>query len=150
MTEQKVPMAPVQLEMWRAEQATTSARENVYGVIRLHGRLDVDAFRRALAAVVARHEPLRTRMVFDKEPVQLISDVFPCSVELTEVASEDEAVDLIRADAETRIPVDAMPLWRIRLMRLPDGDHVLGFGFHNVIMDGWSSYVFMADLGEAY
>jgi hypothetical protein len=142
-------MAPMQLEMWHAEQAT-SARENDFGALRLHGRLDVDAFRRALAAVVARHEPLRTRMVFDKEPVQLISDVLPSSVELTEVASEAEAVDLIRADAETRIPVDATRLWRIRLMRLPDGDHILGFGFHNVITDGWSLYVFMADLGEAY
>jgi hypothetical protein len=150
MTEQKVPMAPVQLEMWRAEQATTSARENDYGVIRLHGRLDVDAFRRALAAVVARHEPLRTRMVVDPEPVQLISDVFPYSVELIEVAGEAEAVALIRADAETRIPVDALSLWRIRLMRLPDGDHILGYGFHNVIVDGRSLYVFLADLGEAY
>jgi hypothetical protein len=150
MTEHKVPMAPVQLEMWRAEQATTSARENDYGVIRLHGRLDVDAFRRALAAVVARHEPLRTRMVVDPEPVQLISDVFPYSVELIEVADEAEAVALIRADAETRIPVDALSLWRIRLMRLPDGDHILGYGFHNVIVDGRSLYVFLADLGEAY
>jgi hypothetical protein len=150
MTERKVPMAPVQLEMWHAEQTTTSARENVYGALRLHGRLDVDAFRRALAAVVARHEPLRTRMVVDQEPVQLVSDVLPYRVELAEVASEAEAIDLFRADAETRIPLDALPLWRIRLMRLPDGDHILGFVFHHIVVDGWSLFVFMADLGEAY
>src|SRR5262245_6811648 len=126
MTERKVPMASVQSVMWHAEQASTSARENVYGAARLHGRLDVDAFSRALAAVVARHEPLRTRMVIDQEPVQLISDVVPCSVELTEVASEAEAVDLFRAIADTRISLDVLPLWRISLMRLPDGDHVLG------------------------
>jgi len=35
-------------------------------------------------------------------------------------------------------------------MRLPDGDHVLGFGFHHIVMDGWSFYVFLADLGQAY
>ncbi len=150
MTERKVPMAHVQLEMWRAEQTTTSARENMYGAFRLHGRLDVAAFSRALAAVVARHEPLRTRMVVDREPVQLISDVASCGVELTEVAGEDEAVELFRADAETRIPLDVPPLWRIRLMRLPDGDHVLGLVFHHIVMDGWSFHVFLADLGEAY
>jgi hypothetical protein len=150
MTEREVPMAPVQLEMWHAEQTRTSTPENVYGAIRLHGRLDVDAFRRALAAVVARHEPLRTRMVFDQEPVQLISDVFPYNIELIEVASEEEAVDLISPDADSRIPVDALPLWRINLTRLPDGDHVLGYRFHNVIVDGWSLYVFLADLGDAY
>lgn len=150
MAERKVPMAPVQLEMWHAEQATTSARENVYGALRLHGRLDVDAFSRALAAVVARHEPLRTTMVFDKEPVQLVSDVMRYSLELTEVADEDEAVDLFRAIAATRIPLDARPLWRISLMRLPDGDHVLGFVFHHIVTDGWSLFVFLADLGDAY
>ncbi len=150
MTERKAPMAPMQLEMWHAEQTWTSAPENIYGAIRLHGRLDVDAFSRALAAVVARHEPLRTRIVFDQEPVQLISDVFPCNIELIEVASEEEAVNLIRPCADTQIPMEALPLWRISLMRLPDGDHVLGFVFHHVIMDGWSLYVFLADLGQAY
>ncbi len=150
MTERKVPMAPSQLEIWHAEQATTSARENVYGAVRLHGRLDVDAFSRALAAVVARHEPLRTRMVFDREPVQLVSDVFCCGTELMEVASEREAVDFIRADAIPQIPLDALPLWRISLMRLPDGDHVLGFVFHHIVVDGWSLFVFLGDLGDAY
>lgn len=150
MTERKVPMAPVQLEMWHAEQTTTSARENVYGAIRLNGRLDVGAFSRALSAVVARHEPLRARMVFDKEPVQLVSDGVSCSVELIEVASEEAAIDLIRADAGTRILLDVLPLWRISLMRLPGGDHVLGFVFHHMVVDGWSLYVFLADLGDAY
>lgn len=150
MAEQKVPMAPVQLEMWHAEQATMSARENVYSAFRLHGRLDAGAFSRALAAVVARHEPLRARMVFDQEPVQLISDSFSTGVEPIEVASEAEAVDLIRADADTRIPLDTLPLWRISLARLPDGDHVLGLVFHHIVVDGWSLYVFLADLGDAY
>jgi Condensation domain len=150
MTERKAPMAPVQLEMWHAEQTTTFMPESVYGAIRLHGRLEVDAFSQALAAVVARHEPLRTRIVFDQEPVQLISDVLSCRIELIEVASEREAVDLISPNADTQIHVDALPLWRITLMRLPDGDHVLGYVFHHIIVDGWSLDVFLADLGEAY
>ncbi len=150
MAERTVPMAPVQLEMWHAEQATTSARENVYCAFRLHGHLDVDALSRAVAAVVTRHEPLRTRMVVDQEPVQLISEAFSCRVELIEAASEDEAIDLIRAEADTRISLDTLPLWRISLVRLPDGDHVLGLVFHHIIVDGWSVNVFLADLGEAY
>jgi hypothetical protein len=150
MAVQKVPMASVQMEMWHAEQATTSARENVYCAFRLHGHLDVDALSRALAAVVARHEPLRTSMVFDQEPVQLISDSFSVGIEPIEVASQAEAVDLIQADAGTRLPLDTLPLWHISLARLPDGDHVLGLVFHHIIVDGWSLYVFLADLGDAY
>jgi hypothetical protein len=143
-------MAPVQLEMWHAEQRTTSARENVIGALRLHGRLDVAALDRALAAVVARHEPLRTRMVFDREPVQLVCDTLSFALEPIEVAGESEAVAVVTALASTRIPLDVLPLWRIRLLRLPDGDHVLGFVFHHLIVDGWSLYVFLADLGQAY
>jgi hypothetical protein len=150
MAEREVPMAPVQLEMWHAEQTTDSARENVYGAFRLRGRLDVAAFRRALDAVVARHEPLRTTTVFNKEPVQLVSDAVSASVDLIEVASEDEAVSLLRTIVATRIPLEATPLWRISLMRLPDGDHILGFVFHHIIVDGWSVFVFLTDLGEAY
>lgn len=150
MTEHVVPMAPVQLEMWHAEQTTTSARENVFGALKLHGRLDLDAFHRSLAAVVSRHEPLRTRMVFDREPVQLVSDSLSFGVEPIEVAGEGEALDMVTAMASTRIPLDVLPLWRIALLRLPDGDHILGFVFHHLIVDGWSMYVFLADLGESY
>jgi hypothetical protein len=150
MAECKVPMAPVQLEMWHAEQTTRSARENVYCAFRLHGHLDVDALNQALTAVAARHGPLRTRMIVDQEPIQIISDSLSIGTEPIEAASEDEAVDLIRADTDTRIPLDVLPLWRVRLMRLPDGDHILGFVFHHIIVDGWSLTVFLADLGEAY
>jgi hypothetical protein len=150
MTEREVPMAPGQLEMWHAERTTKSVPDNLYGAIRLHGRLDIKAMERALAAVVARHEPLRTRMVFDPEPAQLISDAIPCSMSLIEAADEEEVVKLTRPDAGTQIHMDAPQLWRIKLMRLPDGDHVLGFVFHHVIMDGWSLSVFFADLSQAY
>jgi hypothetical protein len=63
---------------------------------------------------------------------------------------EAEAVDIISPGPGNRIPADAAPLWRVSLMRLPDGDHVLGYVFHHIIMDGWSLYVFLADLGDAY
>jgi hypothetical protein len=150
MAEREVPMAPVQLEMWHAEQTTDSARENVYGAFRLRGRLDVAAFNRALAAVVARHEPLRTTTVATLEPVQLVSDVVPVTAEPIDVADEAEAVSLFTTISATRIPLDSLPLWRITLMRLPDGDHILGFVFHHIIVDGWSVFVFLADLGDAY
>ncbi len=113
MAERTVPMAPVHLEMWHAEQATTSARENVYGAFRLHGHLGVDALNQALTAVAARHEQLRTRVIADQEPIQIISDSLSIGTEPIEAASEDEAVDLIRDDTDIRVRWDVLPLWRI-------------------------------------
>ena len=73
--------APLQVEtsfaqqsLWLLDQADPGQPTyNVLAAVRMRGQLDVPALHRALNAVVARHEALRTSFGFDGyEPVQVI------------------------------------------------------------------------------
>ncbi|MEZ2133197.1 MULTISPECIES: condensation domain-containing protein, partial [unclassified Sinorhizobium] len=59
---ERMPLSPAQERLWFLWRLDPdSAAYTIAGSIRLEGALDADALRSAAAAVVARHESLRTR-----------------------------------------------------------------------------------------
>lgn len=74
--EQPLPLSFAQQRLWFLAQIEgASATYNVPMAMRLHGPLDRDALRRALADLVRRHEALRTRFEErDGVPYQCIDD----------------------------------------------------------------------------
>ena len=124
---------------------------------RLSGPLDVPALRRAVAAVVARHEMLRASLHDGPEgPEQTIHSGLPVEVALVEMAGAD--VEARRAAAEERmqelsravLPLDRAPLWRAELLRVAEDEHFFVLVVHHVVFDGWSLSVFCAELAEQY
>src|SRR5262245_32965626 len=69
-----VPLSFAQERIWFVHQlAPASPLYNIAIPLRLSGELRVDALEKALTAVVARHESLRTRFInADGEPLQLV------------------------------------------------------------------------------
>src|SRR5271166_5525673 len=69
------PLSFSQQRLWFLHQLEPdSAAYNAIDAVRLSGPLDVDALRRGLDAIVARHEVLRTTFdLRDGEPVQAIA-----------------------------------------------------------------------------
>jgi acyl-CoA synthetase (AMP-forming)/AMP-acid ligase II/acyl carrier protein len=123
----------------------------------LEGPLDAAALGRAFAALVARHESLRTsfpkrggrrvpQMDASARIVLPVRDLSPLPAAKARAAAEAEA----RLFA--RVPFDAgiFPLWRARLLRLSPTRHVLAFAVHHAIFDGWSMAVFARDLAVLY
>jgi condensation domain-containing protein len=143
------PTSLLQAEMVLAEQSTDSPRENVYGALLLAGPLDAPALESAFAAVVHRHEPLRTRILAGDVPRQRVEPLRP-RLPPEDVADVDEAVRIADEMARTRIELETLPLWRVRLLRISPSEHVLAFVFHHIILDGWSLFVFLRDLATAY
>ena len=134
-----------------------SAAYNIANAVRIDGPLDPDALERALSAVVARHEALRTRFpeggdgpvaVLDPPaPVRMVRDdltLFP--------QRERDAEAQRRIELEARGPFDLArgPVLRARLMRLAAGTHVLALVVHHIASDGWSMGVIIADLAASY
>ncbi|HEU4560669.1 MAG TPA: amino acid adenylation domain-containing protein, partial [Longimicrobium sp.] len=125
--------------------------------IRLGGELDGVALRRALDAIVARHEALRTTFVeVEGEPVQRIAPVEESRFHLTEHDLEghaDAAAELRRLAAEEAgapFDLEQGPLIRGRLVRLAEDDHVLLLTMHHIVSDGWSMEVLKRELGALY
>jgi amino acid adenylation domain-containing protein len=132
---------------------------NVPGVIWLDGELDVAILAEALAALIARHEPLRTRLVTgdDGRPVQVIDPPGPVPVpELTSYSPlpAPEAARRLRelAGEEALRPfhlADDHPL-RARLARLAANSHALVLVAHQTAVDERSLPALTADLAALY
>jgi amino acid adenylation domain-containing protein len=125
--------------------------------LRLGGALDGDALARAIAALVARHEILRTAYpMLEGRPVAVVHDVSPADLPLTSLSTLPGAqrTAALRAaiSAEVERPFDlaAGPIFRARLFALAPDDHVLLLTMHHIVSDGWSLGVLLRELGALY
>ncbi|MFJ1791042.1 amino acid adenylation domain-containing protein [Kitasatospora griseola] len=154
----RVPASFAQKRLWFLEQlAPGSAVYNIPGALRVHGALDIEAWRRSCAALVQRHEALRT--VFeevDGEPVQVIAE--SGEPEFTVVACEhlhgpdgEEGIkELARAEFARPFDLRRGPLLRITLLRLAAEEHVLLLTMHHIAGDLWSTSVAFRELVAFY
>ncbi|MDO5611890.1 MAG: amino acid adenylation domain-containing protein [Paracoccus sp. (in: a-proteobacteria)] len=141
-----LPLSPAQMQFWLGQQVhPDSAAFSIAFAWDISGPLDVAALERALAWLVARHEPLRTRFpVRDGQPGQRIG---PADFVLTRTGATAQA----DADFAAR-PFDLPrgPLFRAHLLGVAPDRHRLLLSFHHIIADGWSRGVFLRELAQAY
>ncbi|MEV6907964.1 amino acid adenylation domain-containing protein [Amycolatopsis sp. NPDC051071] len=144
-------LSPPQRRLWFLDQlAPDAAPYNIAMAFRLTGALDVDALRHALRAVAERHDVLRWRIrAVDGAP--LADRLPPADVPLPVApVTEDGLRARLAADAATPVRLDREAPWRVRLYRLGETEHVLGFTVHHAVFDGWSQDLLCADLSTAY
>src|SRR5262245_21483952 len=86
-------LSPAQRRLWVQEQlAGWAAAYNMPAALALEGALDAGALRRALCAVVERHESLRTTFgEFDGEPRQVVRDEATFAWEECDLSGEADA-----------------------------------------------------------
>jgi myxalamid-type nonribosomal peptide synthetase MxaA len=123
--------------------------------VRLRGPLQVPALQEALAAVVQRHEALRTGiMAGTGGTVQAVQDSADLVLQQTDLGdSADPAGELSRflsQVASQPLPLDRPPLMRAGLARLSSTEHVLVVAVEHLICDGWSLFVILSDLADFY
>jgi amino acid adenylation domain-containing protein len=166
--EKTPPAAPAPVE--RDIQITEPQREILFGTqlgdeancsfnegtsLRLKGELNEAAFVISLEQLVARHEVLRAVVREDGETVHISAQI-PLPLEredLSALAPEDREArlkELVAEQASTPFDLQHGPLFRMRLVRLAPGEHVLVFSAHHIIFDGWSTNVLYSELGELY
>ncbi len=126
-------------------------------VLRLEGALDVGVLERALSAIVARHEVLRTTFsTVDGRPVPVIHDdaTMPFEVTLRRDLPVADRGAIVRHEAliEARAPFDLRtgPVIRARLIDLADDDHALLLTMHHIVSDGWSIGVLNREIAALY
>ncbi len=159
MTEQYVfPMSVAQVQMWFLNQLQPDDPfYNIAGQVCLRGRLDVQALEQSIAAVLERHECLRTTFdLVDGQPSQIISAQSGMRMahrDLSSLPPESQESQWRRLAAEeAQAPFDLRrgPLLRCTLLRLGDEEHVLLASMHHIIADGWSLAVFTRELAALY
>ena len=152
------PLSFAQQRLWFLHQLEPgSAFYNVGAAVRLSGALDVEALKRALREIVARHESLRTTFgQVDGEPVQFVAWSAEAPFALEDLSAlpleEREAVARREAAVELGRPFDLSrgPLLRVKVWRLGEREHVALVSMHHIISDGWSSGVFVREMAALY
>jgi amino acid adenylation domain-containing protein len=153
-----LPASFAQTRLWFIQQMDpVSSAYNMSFPLRLSGALDARALRRAMTAVVRRHEALRTTLEErGGEIVQVIHPPDPIGVPTVELrglsadAREREAVRLAQAEARRPFDLARGPLLRTTLLRLADEDAAVLFTLHHVVSDGWSMDVLVREVSALY
>ncbi len=125
--------------------------------LRLEGALDRDALVRALDALVARHEVLRTTFhQGDEGPYAMIRPSLAVPFELTSVTASDPTlrereVRATLAD-DMRLPFDLArgPLLRARVFALGVDDHLLALTMDHIVADAWTLGLLRSEIGALY
>ena len=153
-----LPLSFPQERLWFLAQLDerASAAYHVHTGLRILGALNVPALRAALAAIVARHEVLRTH--FEQVAGRVVQRIGPAksgfSLRENDLTGEDLHGDALRGlvneELCTRFDLSSGPLARGRLIRLSDQEHVLLVTMHHIVCDGWSTAVFFRELAALY
>jgi len=152
------PLSYSQARMWLLDQLDhDKAIFNISIAIHLTGSLDMQALQRALAAIMRRHETLRTTFAMqDGRLVQTIGVPAPAPLPLVELSSlpgvERVATAQQLAAAEAQRPFDVRheQLLRLTLLRLGAQEHQLIMTMHHLASDGWSFRVLFQELAVLY
>ncbi|MFP5287404.1 MAG: condensation domain-containing protein, partial [Thermoanaerobaculia bacterium] len=152
------PLSFAQQRLWvldRLEPGSTAY--NMPSVARLRGALDAEAFERALGEIVRRHDALRTTFAegAEGEPVQVVAPFAGFRLPFTDLAGlpqEQRRAEERRLILAERRPYDLEhgPLFRARLVRAGEEEHLLLLDIHHIVSDGWSYGVFFRELGALY
>ncbi|HEX7294905.1 MAG TPA: amino acid adenylation domain-containing protein, partial [Pyrinomonadaceae bacterium] len=128
---------------------------NVPVAFRFSGNLNVAALEKSIAAIVARHETLRTTFrAVDGEPFQFVSPSKTAQLESIDLSGatdpeiECKRLIAIRAEQPFDLAVE-LPL-RALLVKLAADDHLLLLTMHHIVSDAWSVGILVRELSSLY
>ncbi len=156
--ETPAPLSYYQQGLWVMSQLMPDV--SLYHVpkgLRLTGKLDMEALKRALNFLVERHEALRTSFATnDGIPMQVVREVLTLDLPLIDLSHleeserEDKARRVLGEEARRLFDLARGPLVRAHLLRLHEEEHILLVTMHHIITDGWSMNIFDNEFAALY
>jgi amino acid adenylation domain-containing protein len=153
-----VPASFGQARLWFLERLTPGLPTNNLPVsLALFGRLDAEAFERAILRLTARHDSLRTTFSLGTEgPLAWIAEelrVDFARIDLSALPAErreEVAQEIAQREALVGFDLELGPLVRWRLVDTGEERHRLVVVLHHAIADGWSIGILIRDLAALY
>jgi acyl carrier protein len=156
--DRELPLSFAQQRLWFLDQLEPeSAFYNVPTGFRLIGDLDIAVLEQTLTEIVRRHEVLRTSFRSDSgQPHQVIAEPSPVSIsteDLSGLNEEERQRQVSRLSSEVaRQPFDLSrgPLFRTRLLKLHEHEHIILLTMHHIVSDAWSMGILMHEFSALY
>ncbi len=152
--ENSYPLSHGQHALWFLQQTSPqSAAYNIATALRIRGDLNREVLQQVFQRLADHHPSLRTSFTtINGEPVQTVhrqmkldvteQDASHCSAEFLAHQLNDEAHRPFNLAHD--------PLLRIRLFTRTEGEHVLLFVAHHIMLDFWSLGILLRDLQRLY
>lgn len=151
------PLSPAQMPIWRAEVLRRhTPRWTQTTVVRLNGPVDPDALERAIAAIVARHPALRTRLQRrGGKAWQVVSAMAPFSLSRPAMPTQpdggaDAVASFLQATRHDRFDLYGGMLFQADLLVLAPDRSVLVLRLHHVAADGVALGLLVPQIAAAY
>ena len=144
------PLSFAQERLWFLDALGAGGSYHIPIAFKLTGRLELDALREALNAIIARHETLRSAFPApDGQPRAMVARSQTLQLPIVSV---DPGEALLAASAAAVEPFDLAhgPLVRAKLFRLATDEHWLVISIHHIVCDGWSMTNLFSELAELY
>jgi amino acid adenylation domain-containing protein len=115
----------------------------------MEGEFDINRFEQAFIKLIHRHESLRTSFeMINGAPVQRIHEQVEFEIEYhcaERLQDQELPTDFIRP-----FDLSKAPLFRVGLVKLAEGKHLLAFDMHHIITDGVSWVIFVKEFLAFY
>jgi len=146
------PVSLTQQRLWfLAALEPNSPAYHLHWSARLTGALDRTALSRAVDALVARHDSLRTTFhAPEGEPQQCVAAHLPVRIEYLQAAAEKQISRRLEELIALPFDLESGPLLRVHMLECEPDRHILLLVIHHLIADGWSMSVLFAELSQAY
>jgi amino acid adenylation domain-containing protein len=156
--DQELPLSFAQERLWFIDQVHPGlAAYNVFGAVRMRGRLAIALLERSFSELARRHEVLRTTFAaVDGRPVQQVGPPWRVPIPVVDLrtmpaaARHPWAVRMINEEAERAFDLARGPLIRGVLLQLEDDYHLLAVTAHHIVYDIWSREILIRELGALY
>ena len=157
-TQENYPLSSAQQRMWIVSQIDeNSVSYSIPTTVTLEGKSDTSILKKAILAVVERHETLRTNFVKDGAEVRQIirpTGNFGFSVQEKDFSNEanprEAAVAYAKEDSRKPFDLENDPLIRAILFRVGNSDYIFYYNLHHIISDGVSSDILKRDVLAYY
>jgi acyl carrier protein len=153
-----IPASIAQERLWKLQRLLPGMPFlNVFCPLRLASPCDGSVLQRSLDEIVRRHEILRTTFaIVEDRCVQVIAPQLTVPLVSDDLHALPQAKKktighrLIQEEALHSFDLGQGPLFRVRLVRLAEAEHLLLITMHGSIVDGWSVGVFAEELFSVY
>jgi amino acid adenylation domain-containing protein len=152
------PASYAQQRLWFLDRfEAPGAQYNVSTAIRLQGHLNIEVVQKAMAAIVERHEILRTTFaLLEGVPMQMVAPSLVLPFLQTDISHfpeaerEAEAYRITREEARKPFDLTTGPLIRMALTRLAEDEFTFVVVVHHIIADGWSVGILIREFTALY
>lgn len=155
---QACPLTYSQEQVWLLSRLdSTGHLYNLAGAMRIRGPIEIGILRKAVNALVARHEILRASFpTVNGVPQQVFASSLFLDMPISDFRSrpaaerEEELIRLANTEASKPYDLENGPLLRCRLALLSDDESALLLPKHHLISDGTSNGIFYRELVTLY